>query len=342
MNLSQGYGPRLLTAVTFSLVGFLIRLTYFMPPMTMAMNLTLVVVTLVLVFLIWGLFSWLNRQLDPIVPFETHAPARVALQLGLGVMFLFVLRYGLGFWAVRYLPFKPSPLISGLVTGVDILLALSLNLGVISHYMVNRWKDSITKATKLEKETAELRYSLLKDQVNPHFLFNAFSSLQALIQIDPEAASRYVQDLAEVYRYHLERDKQAMVALDLEWKMFKRYVRLLETRYESGIKITLPEDDQLPKGEIPTLSLRMLIDNALKHNEVHPEIPLIINIDVEGNYLKISNNLQPRRQLDTSHQQGLRQLASLLALHHQALKYGIAESKKQWEVWLPVCNSISK
>jgi sensor histidine kinase YesM len=336
MKLSEGYGPRLVVATTFSSIGFIIRWVYFQPAISPSLNGLLFVVNFAGILLLLHLFSLLNRQLDRILPFETATAQRIALQLGIGLLFIVLLRYLLGYWAESLFAFHYNSITNGLLTGLSIFLAFSLNLGVISQYVVNRWKDSLTKAAMLEKETAELRYGMLKDQVNPHFLFNAFSSIQALIQLDPKVASDYVQNLAEVYRYHLERDKQSLVEVEQEWKMILQYVKLLETRYESGIKFELPINQPLPAGQIPVLSLRMLIDNAIKHNEVYAENPLIIEIIVSEKEIQVINTINPKNQLTESHQQGLVHLSSLLNLYDQTLTFGPNETGNYWVVRVPV------
>lgn len=339
MKLSEGYGPRLVIATTFSSIGFVIRWIYFQPEISPMLNLLLFVVNYVGILILLQLFSALNRKLDRILPFETATAQRIALQLGIGLLFIVLLRYLLGYWAESLFAFHSNPITNGLLTGLSIFLAFTLNLGVISQYLVSRWKDSLTQAANLEKEAAELRYGMLKDQVNPHFLFNAFSSLQALIQLNPEMATAYVQDMAAVYRYHLEHDKQVLVEVEEEWKMITRYIKLLQTRYEKGIQFLLPENEPRPAGKIPVLSLRLIVDNAIKHNEIHAERPLIIQIEWKEGEIKISNNLNPKNHLNESHQQGLKHLSSLLQLFNQTLIFGKDITGKNWEVRIPIINA---
>ena len=153
------------------------------------------------------------------------------------------------------------------------------------------------KAEKAREETnlAHYRYMRLKQQVNPHFLFNSLNVLDCLIQEKSTAeASKFTSKLAEIYRYMLRYEDCTLVRLRDELELVDDYVSLLKVRFTEGldVMIDIPEES-LNKSVVPC-SLQLLIENATKHNAVRPENPLKINIVVKDDEICVTNNLCPK------------------------------------------------
>jgi LytS/YehU family sensor histidine kinase len=217
-----------------------------------------------------------------------------------------------------------------------------LNLGYNAYYFFERWQQSVEekaklliKSAELAKEKSMMQYHHLKNQVNPHFLFNTFTSLDGLIQTNPELASEFVRQLSKVYRYVLEHKENEVVSLQTETDFILHYISLLEMRYGKVLTISINiSKDALERG-IVMVTLQMLIDNAIKHNSMQAGSPLNIKIYNDDNYLYVSNNKQMRKQIEISNKQGLQQLIDLYSFSTN-LPVAINDEGETFEVKLPL------
>jgi LytS/YehU family sensor histidine kinase len=265
----------------------------------------------------WTFFANINRWLESIIPFGKNTTLRITIQLIMGAGLVLFIRLG-GMYLMReHLPFKPEPIVIAIIIGLDIFLALTINLAVISHYIIQLWKQSLIKNEQLESEKMQMQYLNLKNQVNPHFLFNTFAFLSALIEENPDAAARHTGHLAKLYRYALSHDEQVLVPLNKELEMLRMYIEILEKRYESGIQFKINTNEKAPEYKIIHMSIQNIVDNALKHNTVHSQQPLIIEIATEENYLVIRNNIQAKTLHEKSTKKGLESMKKLYLFYTQ-------------------------
>lgn len=168
------------------------------------------------------------------------------------------------------------------------------------------WKKSVLKEEELKRERIILQYEALKNQVNPHFLFNSLNVLTSLIELDKDASIKYVKQLSEVMRYVLDKNSSELVPIDVELKFIDSFVYLLKIRFGNNLKVTVNIADR--SFFIVPVALQILIENAVKHNEVSADKPLHINITEDGDYLVVSNNIQERNYLPDSNFIGLKSL----------------------------------
>lgn len=161
----------------------------------------------------------------------------------------------------------------------------------------------------LVAENLVTRYEVLKNQMNPHFLFNSLNTLQSLIEIDKEKAKDYVQELSKVLRYSLQ--NQEVVSLEEELRLANSFCKLMEIRYGENLKINFEIDERLLHDEIIPLSLQMLIENAIKHNVISDRQPLVINItsDVENRTITVFNKIQSKIDANSGNGIGLANLS---------------------------------
>ncbi len=155
--------------------------------------------------------------------------------------------------------------------------------------------EAKTQLISLQKESLQSQFDLLKQQVNPHFLFNSLNVLTSLIKLDPDLAERFSENLSKVYRYVLENKDHELVDLRTELQFLDAYILLLNIRFTDKLKvnINIPED-RLNDLIIP-LAMQLLIENAIKHNAMSKSVPLSIEIFIDKeNYLYIVNNLNER------------------------------------------------
>ena len=188
---------------------------------------------------------------------------------------------------------------------VMIVVVLSWQL-LVSNYKSR--KIAIENET-LIAENLMTRYDVLKNQMNPHFLFNSLNTLQSLIDIDKEKAKDYVQELSKVLRYSLQ--NQEVVTLEEEIRLANSFCNLMEIRYGENLKINFDINETLLNDEIIPLSLQVLIENAIKHNVISDKQPLTINItsDLEKRKLIICNKIQPKIDKSSGNGIGLANLS---------------------------------
>ncbi|MFZ1581924.1 MAG: histidine kinase [Saprospiraceae bacterium] len=167
------------------------------------------------------------------------------------------------------------------------------------------------RAHNLEKEKAQMMFDNLKQQLNPHFLFNSLTSLSALINLDQSLASNFLSKMADMYRYILKNGDSETVLLKDELIFVETYYQLQKTRFGNGLILTVNVDDAFSMHLIAPVTLQNMMENAIKHNIIDIDSPLVINIFTEGEYLIVQNNSQPKKNVETSNKKGLEQLKTL-------------------------------
>lgn len=155
------------------------------------------------------------------------------------------------------------------------------------------WKEAAVQQEKLKREQLALQYDTLKSQVNPHFLFNNLNALTSLISTNPDKAIDFVKKLSEVYRYVLDQKDTELVDLDTELKFVESYIFLQKIRFGNNLNVQMEINNK--NFKVIPLSVQMLVENAIKHNEISDRNPLYIRIfSDENQYLTIENKLQKK------------------------------------------------
>jgi len=297
-----------LLGITF--VAFLVRLTKF-DQFSFTSHLIIQIVSIVLVIFLWELLRYINRTLNKIYPYERNISWRIAFQLFLGALVGLFIRILIYYFGEPYLPFKLDELFLAATWVLYIILTIAINLVFFTDYFLTHWRDSLVLAERLEKEKSQVQFDNLKNQLNPHFLFNALTSLNSLIAENQELASQFVHQLSKVYRYVLQNKERSYVTLGTELDFIQHYVSLLQTRFQHALNIEFDITSDMHERNIVPVTIQVLIENAIKHNVIDKERPLTIRIFTSGDYLIVSNNLQPRKNVGTSNKQGLDNMKSL-------------------------------
>jgi hypothetical protein len=154
----------------------------------------------------------------------------------------------------------------------------------------------------------------MKGQLAPHFLFNCLNTLAALIERDPRAAAEFNAHLADVTRYLLTQKNRDLVSLADEMAFLRSYVRLMELRFPQSLHVTLPAVETTDPRRLPTASLQLLIENAIKHNRLSEAEPLTIDVRLEAAAIVVTNPLRPKSQLNAGTGTGLDNLRERIAL----------------------------
>ena len=172
-------------------------------------------------------------------------------------------------------------------------------------YFYNRYQQNRIKEQKVIAGTASAKFDALKNQLDPHFLFNSLNVLTSLIEENPENAQKFTTSLSKVYRYVLEQKNKELVTVDEELRFAKTYMSLLKMRFEDSIVFTMPEKASNPESKVVPLSLQLLLENAVKHNTVTSSKPLHIRIYEDQGSLVVENNLQTKQIVKKSTGVGL-------------------------------------
>lgn len=151
----------------------------------------------------------------------------------------------------------------------------------------------------IEKERAEYLYTTLKNQINPHFLFNSLNVLSSLIFEDAPRANKYTKKLSNVYRYMLSTNKSESVEIKEELAFLESYIYLLSIRFENALDIAI-SGDRNKQAHIVPISLQLLLENAIKHNIASASQPLKVEIHILPEYIEVTNNLQLRLSVEKS------------------------------------------
>ncbi len=168
-----------------------------------------------------------------------------------------------------------------------LFIARILRLGIIR-------QESLLENERLQQQNLQKELSALKNQLNPHFLFNSLNTLNSLIR-DNSEATMFVNKLSHMYRYILQSGERDLVCLKDELKFLDSYAFLIKTRYRQAcFKIDMAIDEQHYQQEIPPMALQLLVENAVKHNEISKNCPLQLRIYSEGNYIVVQNRRHPR------------------------------------------------
>lgn len=191
------------------------------------------------------------------------------------------------------------------------------------------------KAQRLEKEKVMVMYENLKQQLNPHFLFNSLTSLSGLIEMDQKMAGNFLQQMSDIYRYILKNGDNETVKLRDEIEFVKIYIELQQTRFKKGLLVNIHVPDEYLHYKIAPVTLQNLIENAIKHNIIDPRFPLVIDIFIEGDYLVVRNNLQRKKMVETSNKKGLAQFISLYK-YLSELPVVIEDTDKYFQAKIPL------
>jgi len=186
-------------------------------------------------------------------------------------------------------------------------LIINITIGLFLYYFYQNYVTGIiaAKLEAIKMDNLNARFELLKQQVNPHFLFNSLSTLKSMVDAKEEKASEFIDQLSRFYRYSLQDNHNNLTNLSQELKLLESYLYLLQTRYEKGINIKISIPEKYYQTVIPPFTLQLLVENAVKHNAVSSNNPLIIQIFIQTDTLVVQNPIVPRRSIDSSSRTGL-------------------------------------
>lgn len=198
------------------------------------------------------------------------------------------------------------------------------------------WQQSQREVETLSKARLQAQLDALRQQVNPHFLFNSLNSLISLIEEDPQQAGAFAEELSSVYRYLLRSNEASLVPLASELDFVQSYYHLLRTRHGDALTLVTHIQPGAETRQLPPLTLQLLIENAVKHNVILPDQPLTIALSTnEQQCLTVSNNLQRKPSRSLSNGVGLSNILTKYQMLNQPAPI-IEDDGREFRVTLPL------
>lgn len=176
-------------------------------------------------------------------------------------------------------------------------------------FLIKSWGTDKSKSEQLEKAKIQAELEALKNQIDPHFMFNSLNTLSYLIENDTEKAKQFNDNLAEVYRYILSNKDRNLVLLREELTFAQKYFSLLKIRFGDAVSLTITSSVSPDDYLIPPISLQILLENAIKHNEFSEVNPLQISMTMGTDAVVIANERRPKRERVHSSRIGLQNLS---------------------------------
>jgi hypothetical protein len=219
-----------------------------------------------------------------------------------------------------------------------IILSLAVSTFMQARSFMVKWKQAskfeITQQ-KIIAGTANAKFESLKNQIDPHFLFNSLNVLSSLIEENPDNAQRFTTSLSKIYRYVLEQKDKELVSVEDELSFAKTYMNLLKMRFENSLFYELPDTVINPDAKVVPLSLQLLLENTVKHNVVSEQKPLHIRIFVDGDCLAIQNDFQKKEVLQDRQGVGLQNIVNRYAIITNR-KVLIEQNEQTFTVKIPI------
>ncbi len=309
-----------------------------------------VVMLLVYCTVITEISLWLSTVLNKCIPWDHRPGLRVVIQVLSLIVFIFIVYFVLHLFFIIISPIQHGEGIP-LDLKIDIWqsLIISINTGIFistvhtGYFLISNWRTSMMDAAelrlrteKLERIASQAELESLKMQLDPHFLFNNFSTLSELVIEDQSLAAKFLEHLALVYRYMLSNVRKNVVSLEEELNFLESYFYLIQERmgYKVILEVKVPLD-VAQNFYIAPIALQLLVENAVKHNKASKELPLVIQIFIEDKTVVVRNNIRPLGAILPSSKVGLRNIIDRYKLLSDS-RVKIHSNEQYFEVWLPL------
>ena len=291
----------------------------------------------------WVFFWKGNQYLSEYIDMKIswlEAPGR-RFWVGFTVMVIYTMTAAAMIYTVYYVGYMGRDFITVWSSGLagNLIFPVITTMFIMSILFGRRffisWRQAAINLEKLKSEQLASQYETLKSQVNPHFLFNSLNVLTSLVHQDPDTAVKFIKKLSEVYRFVLDSRKQEVIDLATELKFVEDYLFLQKIRFGANLRFDIKVPKESMGKLVPPLSLQMLTENAIKHNEVSAEFPLDIQITAEGDRVTVSNTLRPKKTREVSPGTGLDNIRDRYEFL-SGKKVVVDESNGKFEVRLPL------
>jgi len=244
-------------------------------------------------------FSWLNQPVHKVIALiVSNVFYTIPITIGLVVLWYAFARHSATDWDVV---FK--------ATALCVVCVVFITHTYETVFLIRSWGSDRTRSESLEQARIKAELEALKNQVDPHFIFNSLNTLSHLIESDPAKAKRFNEHLADVYRYILLNKERDLVLLREELAFVNHYFSLLQIRFSEALNLHVDLDGAAAERYLlPPISLQVLIENAVKHNEFSDARPIDIILRKEDETMVVSNSVRHRKGTGSSSRVGLKNL----------------------------------
>lgn len=289
-------------------------------------------------FISWRLHYQYDYFLQTKFPGIEHTRKRVSYKLLINLLIMspsvLVIIFVFNYFHVAGYSIQPGDVIDMLLVGLSVNIIFETLYEVV--YIIDKYKETAYEKEMLEQMNLQQEFDNLKEKVNPHFLFNCFNTLSSLISENKDLAEKFLDELSKVYRYLLRNNEDGMSTVESEMKFIKSYFELMHTRHGDALHLNMHIDKKYYPYVVPSLSLQLLVENAVKHNVVSKSAPLSIEIfTTEGKQLVVNNNLNRKIQKERSTRIGLQNIESKYKLINMD-GFQVMDGEKNFMVVLPM------
>ena len=320
-------GIAIAIALFFKIVFF--RLEHFFDPDLLFM--------IAIVLIIWYGNNTIDKGLNKKYSWIDNAQKRLAIQSFFSVIFTSITLFILMYW-LHQLRFGDGRIINHIMIKIfppAILFTFALLAVKIGREFFSALKNSLIEIEKHKTESANAQLQNLKNQLNPHFLFNNLSVLTSLVHKNQDKAAHFITELAKVYRYVLDTKSSELVTLQEELTFLNHYIYLQKIRYEDRISFEIKIDERKKTDYLLPMCLQMLVENTIQHNETSQANPLQVIIYTENNSLIIENPIKLRSNIVDSTKTGLKNIELRYSFYTDE-KVIVINNGKVFKVILPL------
>ena len=219
-------------------------------------------------------------------------------------------------------------------TWITISIAFSISLVLTFFGFAKAMVKNEVEAERLQTEMMNYKYESLRNQINPHFLFNSFNVLSELVYENQDLAVKFIRQLSDLYRYVLDSREKDLVPLQEELQFIKSFTFLLKTRFENRVEFNINIQPKENEHIVP-MALQLLIENCIKHNEATSKNPLQISVVRKDEYIQVTNNLQRKQNAESSTKIGLKNLEERYT-YFKSEPIKVNETENEFSVCIPV------
>ena len=242
----------------------------------------------------WLGHSYIYDRLDRKYSWQNHLIKR-ALINSLAIIVYAVFAYlivSLIMVGIIYGEFPENPISWAIRSSyIAILFSFAVSILLVTGGFFRKWKSSLLEAERLKSEMLRYKYESLQNQINPHFLFNSFNVLSDLVFENQQKAVQFIKQMSQLFRYVLDSRDKELVPISEEMDFIASFAFLLQTRFEDKLTINIDVKSEKDELMVP-MTMQLLIENCVKHNEVSTSKPLKISVSRQNGYIEVVNNLQ--------------------------------------------------
>ncbi|GAB4248920.1 MAG: hypothetical protein Tsb0034_28290 [Ekhidna sp.] len=252
--------------------------------------------------LLWKGSQYIVWYLDSVVTWVEHPVKRFLLSFSSIIVYTTLVIYGLDLIIDVFIFDKPVSLAIQSLNYASwtfaVLITLAINTFMHGRAFLLEWRQSAIDFEKLKTEQVFTQFQSLKNQVNPHFLFNSLNALSSLVYEDQDKAVEFIRKLSQVYRYVLDRKDEEVIPLEEELKFLENFVFLQKIRFGDNLRFVVEGTNK--NGYLPPMALQMLVENAIKHNVISESHHLEIKVKIGEDHCVVSNNVKEKKSKDST------------------------------------------